>query len=109
MQILKENKFYAFRWQDADEHIALAFLEDGTWLLVHENGTATAPDGTVYYHVGREIEGTPLDPDLPWMTDDPDPQPIPDTDLVDLGWTLDAKAPMYYPLGSDEAVESVII
>ena len=109
MRILKEKKFYAFRGRDADENIALAFLEDGTWLLVHDNGTATAPDGTTYYHVGREVEGPPLAPDLPWMTDDPDPQPIPDTDLEDLGWTTDAKAPMYYPLGSDEAIESIIL
>ena len=109
MQILKEKKFYAFRWQDADENIALAFLEDGTWLLVHDNGTATAPDGKTYYHVGREVEGTPLSPDPPWLTDDPDPQPIPDTDFEDLGWTLEASSPMYYPLGSDEAVESTML
>ena len=109
MQILKEKKFYAFRWQDADDNIALAFLDDGTWLLVHDNGTATGADGTKYYHVAREVEGTPLSPDPPWLTDDPDPQPIPDTVLEDLGWTLDAKAPMYYPLGSDEAVESTKI
>ena len=109
MKILKEKHFYAFRWQDADENIALAFLEDGTWLLVHNDGTATSPDGVRYFHVGREVEGPPLSPDPPWMTDDPDPQPIPDTAFEDLGWTTDAKAPMYYPLGSDEAVESVIL
>lgn len=108
MNILKEKVFYAFRWQDVDHDIAFAILEDGTWLLVHDNGTASAQDGTTYYHVGREIEGTPFPPDPPWLTDDPDPQPIPDTALEDLGWTKDAKTPMFYPLGSDEAVESTM-
>lgn len=109
MEIKQEKKFYAFRWQDADENIALAFLEDGTWLLVHNNGTGTTPDGTTYYHVSREIECEPLSPDPVWLTDDPDPQPIPDVVLQEIGWTQDAKAPMYYPLGSSDAVESVIL
>lgn len=63
MRIQKEKKFYAFRWQDADENIAFAFLEDGTWLLVHKDGYAVAPDGTKYYHVSREVQGKPLSPD----------------------------------------------
>jgi hypothetical protein len=109
MKILKEKKFYAFRWTDADENIALAFLEDGTWLLVHKDGYAVAPDGTKYYHVAREVQGPPLSPDPPWLTDDPDPQPIPDTVLEDLGWTTDAAAPMFFPVGSDTAIESTRI
>ena len=109
MKILKEKKIYGFRWQDADEHIAFVFLEDGTWLLVHEDGSAVAPDGTKYFHVAREVQGQPLSPDPAWLTDDPDPQPIPDTVYEDLGWTVDATSPMYFPLGSDEAVESIIL
>ena len=109
MKILADKKFYAFRGRDADENIALVILEDGTWLLVHQNGFAVAPDGTKYYHVAREVEETPLSPDPFWLTDNTNPQSIADTTFEDLGWTLDAKAPMYYPLGSDKAVESIIL
>ncbi len=109
MHILKEKKFYGFRGEDADENIAFVFLENDMWLLVHNNGTATGMDGKTYYYVGREVESTPLSPDPPWLTNDPDPQPIPDTCLEDLGWTTDAKAPMFYPLNADEPIESTII
>ncbi len=109
MQILKEKTFYSFRKTEADKDIAFAILEDGTWLLVHNNGTASAPDGAVYYHVGREVESAPYEPDPSLLPEDPDVQPIPGTLLEDLGWTTDAKSPMFFPLHAEEPVESTIL
>lgn len=109
MEIRREKKFYGFRWQDADEYLALVILEDGTRLLAHEDGYAVDPAGAKYYHVAREVEYTPEKLDAPWLEEDADPNPAPATMLEDLGWTKDAKAPMVYPLGSDEAVESTKI
>ena len=39
MEIRREKKFYGFRWQDADEYLALVILEDGTQVQQHRNKT----------------------------------------------------------------------
>ncbi|MBQ7541113.1 MAG: hypothetical protein IJT44_02350 [Clostridia bacterium] len=94
MTILKEKKFYAFWPEDADENIALVILEDGTELLVHNNGTAEDASGNRYFHVSRE-EDTVSEPSLDaWAFLYEDKRILPDKELVDVGWTVDADAPV---------------
>ncbi|MBQ7541114.1 MAG: hypothetical protein IJT44_02355 [Clostridia bacterium] len=94
MEIIKEKKFYSFFGKDSDHNIAVAVLENGVWLIVRDDGTAKGADGRRYVNVSREEETEPMPPDDPILIEDADPNPIPDTVLVTVGWTVDADKPI---------------
>ena len=48
MEVIKETTYYGFTKTTADEHSGMVILENGVWLLVHENGTAAGSDGKRY-------------------------------------------------------------
>ena len=94
MTILKEKRFYAFSPEQTDENIALVILEDGTELLVHNNGTAEDAAGQRYFHVSREEDTVSRPLADAWAFMDADQRILPDKEVLDLGWTLDADAPV---------------
>ncbi|MBQ7726674.1 MAG: hypothetical protein IJT66_05970 [Clostridia bacterium] len=104
MKIVKEKKIYGFTKETADEHTGMAILENNVWLVAHENGTAIGSDGKTYARVSEEVQSTPMPKDLyiqyfctsfeDFDTEPPETFPIPDTDLVTLGWTTEADKPV---------------
>ena len=103
MKIIKQKKYYGFTSKTADEHCGLVILEDGTWLLVHENGSAMDTNGRRYVPVSKEETDGVILPDRTeyvYMSvtnpdfDEPEPQPITDYTLATVGWTTDADKPV---------------
>ena len=131
MEIIKETAFYGFRimnryteniqksdifdlWdddcikedafeEDDGDYTAMAILENGTWILVRDGGTAVDQSGRIYARVSEEIEAEPLPADdtflfcytpEDWTKELPEEPPIPDTTLVMLGWTTDSATPI---------------
>ena len=103
MEIIKEKKFYAFAGRDADENVALARLENGAWILIHDGGTANDAAGRLYARVSEEVEAEPMPPDESLLfycaskdgnRKTTETLPIPDTDLVTLGWTTESEKPL---------------
>ena len=116
LSILKQDAFLLFAAADEyelppehdgqdkqDEYEALSILENGDWLLVRDNGTAISQSGKTYARVSEEVEAEPMPPDDPYMIpftlkeideEPPETEPIPDTDLVTLGWTTESDAPI---------------
>lgn len=104
MKIVKETVFYGFTREVTDGHIGMAILENGAWVLVHENGTAVDTNGNRYARVSREFNSRPMPPDeilqyacesLEDVDEEPaEALPIPDTDLESLGWTTESDKPI---------------
>ena len=104
MMIYKEKFFYGFTKKTADEHSGLIILENGVWLLLHEDGSAVGSDGRRYVNVSEEVPSRPMPKDevtqyLCTSIEDfdkepPETFPIPDTDLRPIGWTCDADKPV---------------
>lgn len=105
MEILREKKFYSFSARDADEHIGVAILENDTWLLIREDGTAIDKTGRKYVRVSEEIRTQVpkrTNPKSPVWLDYWDGREsiagmIEDADLRELGWTTDADEPVILP------------
>ena len=108
MQILRESNFFGFTSCSAGEKAGLAVLEDGTWLIIGDDGTGVDQNGKRYVCVSKEVEAEPIPADdvllmclsveEDWDKPLPESFPIPDTDLVTLGWTPDADTPVIFPL-----------
>lgn len=91
MQLLKEVSFDA-------KYTGAAKLENGTIVLVHEDGHALGMDGKTYYRVSREVETEPAPIDPLWLCCDPDAEAVPDIILEDIGWTSDADHVVVLPI-----------
>ena len=108
MEILQESAFYGFSRETVDRHVGLAILENGTWLLVHKDGTAVDVSGRRYARVSQEIESDPIPADIFMQyycecledmdKEPPETFPIPDTDLETVGWTTEADHPVILPV-----------
>lgn len=104
MKVFREKVFYGFTKGTADEHSGMIILENGVWLLLHENGSAVGSDGRRYVSVSEEVSSKPMPKDLflqyactcaeDYDKEPPETFPIPDTDLLSLGWTCDADKPV---------------
>ena len=75
-------------------YIGSATLETGVTVFARADGTGDGTDGKRYYRVSKEVASDPMPPDPIWMFEDYDPNPIPDTILVDIGWTTEADGPV---------------
>ena len=108
MNVMQETAFYGLSRGTADGYVGLAILEDGTWLLVHKDGTAVDGSGKRYARVSQEVESQPIPADkfMPFYCDRPEDMdkeppetfPIPDTDLTTVGWTTEADKSIVLPL-----------
>ena len=104
MKVFKEKMFFGLTGETADEHSGFAILENGEWILIHENGTAVGSDGRKYARVSEEVPSRPMPKDelLQYVCtsiedfdeEPPETFPIPDTDLRSIGWTCDADKPV---------------
>ena len=104
MEIIRQTQYFGFTKETTGEHSGMAVLETGVWLLIHENGTAAGSDGKTYACVSEEVESRPMPADKflqycctsfeDFDREPPETFPIPDTDLVTLGWTTEADRPV---------------
>lgn len=75
MTIRQETAFYALSDPNPDCLIAVAKVDSGALLVVHENGTALGTDGHMYTHVSQEVA---------------------DDEYRELGWLMDGKTPITF-------------
>ena len=75
-------------------YIGAATLESGVTVFARADGTGDGTDGKRYYRVSREVESEPMPPDPIWLFEEYDPNPIPDSILLDVGWTTQADGPV---------------
>lgn len=76
--------------------IGASTLETGVTVFARADGTGFGTDGKRYYRVSKEIETAPMPADPIWMFEDYDADPIPDSILVDIGWTTEADGPIVW-------------
>ena len=104
MNIIREKVFFGVKMEQETSDIGMAVLDNGVWLLIHEDGSATGSDEKQYFCVSKEVQSKPIYADETllyicesWDDFDKEPAealPIPDTDLETLGWTTDADKPI---------------
>ena len=75
-------------------YIGAATLETGVTVFARADGVGFGTDGKRYFRVSREVETEPMPPDPIWLFEDYDPNPIPDSILIDVGWTTEATGPV---------------
>ena len=112
MKIQLEKTYFGFTKETTGEYAGMAILENDRWLLIHKDGTAVDPNGQHYARVSKEVASRPMPADEflqyacdSWEDMDKEPPetfPIPDTDLVTLGWTTESDKPVVIPLQREE-------
>ena len=110
MEIIGQKKFYGFLQKMDIGYSGLAVLENGAWLLVHDDGSGVTTDGMRYVCVSREIERMMDDEDDPVWRDHETRHEyerrrmlhsMPYSDLETVGWTADAEKPVIIPMDAD--------